>query len=177
MNRSQLEHIIRASGSIANDDEIIVLGSSSVFAQFPDLSDNFLISIEADIFPKNRPEMSDTIDGCIGELSPFHQSFGYYAHGVSRETANNLPEGWDERLVPVNNEHTAGVTGWCLEIHDLVAGKYVSAREKDLAFVRAAIRQGIVNREDLLSRIQDLRVDDASKERIRQHILKDFDTA
>jgi hypothetical protein len=34
MNRSQLEHIIRASGSIANDDEIIVLGSSSVFAQF-----------------------------------------------------------------------------------------------------------------------------------------------
>jgi hypothetical protein len=39
MNRSQLEHIIRASGSIANDDEIIVLGSSSVFAQFSRIQD------------------------------------------------------------------------------------------------------------------------------------------
>ena len=57
MNRSHLKHIIRASGSIADDDEIIVLGSASVFTQFPDLPENFLISIEEDVFPKNRPEM------------------------------------------------------------------------------------------------------------------------
>ncbi len=71
MNRLQLEHIIRAAGSIADDNEVIILGSASVFAQFPDLPGYFLLSIEADVFPKNKPHMSDTIDGSIGELSPF----------------------------------------------------------------------------------------------------------
>ncbi len=85
MNRLQLEHIIRAAGSIAEDNEIIILGSASIFAQFPNLPDRFLLSVEADVFPKNKPHRSDTIEGSIGELSPFHDAFGCYAHGVSRE--------------------------------------------------------------------------------------------
>ena len=75
MNRSQLEHIIRAAGSIADDHGIIVLGSSSIVAQFPDIHEGFVPSMEADVYPKNKSQMSDTIDGCIGELSPFHKSF------------------------------------------------------------------------------------------------------
>jgi len=47
-----VEHIIRAAGSIADDHEIIVLGSSSIFAQFPDIPEEFLQSIEADVFSK-----------------------------------------------------------------------------------------------------------------------------
>jgi hypothetical protein len=39
---------------------------------------------------------------CIGELSPFHETFGYYAHGVAEETAL-LPQGWKDRLVAVQN--------------------------------------------------------------------------
>ena len=174
MNRSQLEHIIRAAGSIADDHEIIVLGSSSIFAQFPDIPDEFLQSIEADLFPKNKPHMADTIDGCIGELSPFHESFGYYAHGVSRETANNLPKGWDKRLIPVKNENTGGMTGLCLEIHDLIAGKYVSSREKDLQFVRLVIEHDMVMEATMLERVEDLRVDPAFKEKIRERIIIDF---
>jgi hypothetical protein len=34
MKRSQLEHIIRASATIAEDDEIIVIGSQPILAQF-----------------------------------------------------------------------------------------------------------------------------------------------
>ena len=36
MKRSELEHIIRAAGAIANDREVIVIGSQSVLGQFPD---------------------------------------------------------------------------------------------------------------------------------------------
>jgi hypothetical protein len=174
MNRTQLEHIIRAAGSVADDNEIIVLGSSSIFAQFPDLPDEFLSSVEADIFPKNKPYLSDLIDGCIGEISPFHNSFGYYAHGVSQETANNLPVGWNTRLIPIKNENTGGVTGWCLEIHDLIAGKYVSAREKDLLFISMAIEKRIVNESILLERIETLGVDVPRKEEIRCAVVEDF---
>jgi hypothetical protein len=174
MNRSQLEHIIRAAGSIANDNEIIILGSASVFAQFPDLPDHFLLSVEADVFPKNKPHMTDTIDGSIGELSPFHDAFGYYAHGVSRETASNLPAGWDDRLVPIKSDHTGGVTGWCLDIHDLIAGKYVSARDKDLEFVRRAINQGLVKEHVLHKRIEMLDLDASQKKVIKDLLTSDF---
>ena len=177
MNRSQLEHIIRAAGSIADDKDIIVLGSTSILAQFPSFPEPLLFSVEADVFPKNRPEMSDVIDGSIGELSPFHQTFGYYAHGVSSETANNLPEGWDSRLVPLSGPNTEGVTGWCIEVHDLLAGKYVSGREKDLLFIAGVIAAGLVDRDVLMSRVDALRVDESTKERIRMRIVRDFNEA
>jgi hypothetical protein len=174
MNRLQLEHIIRAAGSIADDNEIIILGSASVFAQFPDLPGHFLLSIEADVFPKNKPHVTDIIDGSIGELSPFHDAFGYYAHGVSRETASNLPVGWDSRLIPIKSDRTGGVTGWCLDIHDLIAGKYVSARDKDLGFVRMAIKQGLVKEHILRERIEMLNIDSSQKTRILDRLPSDF---
>ena len=174
MNRLQLEHIIRAAGSIADDNEIIILGSASIFAQFPDLPDHFLLSIEADVFPKNKPHMSDTVDGSIGELSPFHDAFGYYAHGVSKETANNLPVDWDKRLVPIRSDNTGGVTGWCLDIHDLIAGKYLSARDKDLEFVITAVKQGLVKEHILHERIEMLCTDASQKELILKRLASDF---
>ena len=174
MNRSQLEHIIRATGSIADDHEIIVLGSASVLSQFPDLDERFVLSVEADVFPKNKPELSDLIDGSIGELSPFHTAFGYYAHGVSQETANNLPAGWDTRLIPIKNNNTGDVTGWCVEIHDLVAGKYVSAREKDLEFIRLAVDARMVKQDILMERVQALRVGASQKQRISLRAMEDF---
>jgi len=174
MNRSQLEHIIRAAGSIADDKDIIVLGSTSILAHFPDFPESLLFSVEADVFPKNKPQLSDVIDGSIGELSPFHKTFGYYAHGVSAETANNLPQGWDKRLVPISSPNTEGVTGWCIELHDLVVGKYVSNREKDLQFIAAVIAEGLLDRDTLLSRVDELRVDESLKKQIRTRILKSF---
>ena len=38
MNRNELEHIIRAAGEIAQVKKIIIIGSQSILAQFPNLS-------------------------------------------------------------------------------------------------------------------------------------------
>ena len=65
------------------------------------------MSIEADIYPRRAPGKSDLIDGAIGELSGFHQTLGYYAHGADQTTAT-LPAGWPDRLVPLANDHTGG---------------------------------------------------------------------
>ena len=125
MTRSELEHIIRASGSIADDTEIVVIGSQSVLGQFPKAPVALLASMEADVYPKNAIDRADLIDGSIGEGSAFHESFGYYAQGVSPGTAT-LPSGWQRRLVKVANENTNGITGLCLEVHDLAISKYVA---------------------------------------------------
>jgi hypothetical protein len=70
--------------------------------------------------------------------------------------------------------NTGGVTGWCVEIHDLVAGKYVSAREKDMDFIRLAIDARMIKRSVLMDRVQALRVDAAERERIRLRAIEDF---
>jgi hypothetical protein len=36
MKRSELEHVIRAAATIAEDDEIVVIGSQAILGQFPD---------------------------------------------------------------------------------------------------------------------------------------------
>lgn len=144
MNRSQLEHILRAAAAITDEREIVVIGSQAVLGQFPDAPSELLVSIEADVFPRSDPAKSILIDGAIGELSTFHQTFGYYAHGVDQTTAT-LPGGWEERLVPIRNENTGGATGWCLEVHDLTVSKLVAGREKDLNFVRVLLRKKMVD--------------------------------
>ncbi|MFN0250736.1 MAG: DUF6036 family nucleotidyltransferase [Kofleriaceae bacterium] len=176
MNRSQLEHVIRASAAISGDDEIIVVGSQSILGKFPSAPPELCKSTEADVYPKNKPEMADLIDGSIGELSPFHDTFGYYAQGVGPETAI-VPAGWESRLIAVTNANTRGAVGWCLEPHDLVLSKYVANREKDREFAIAALRHSLVDPDELLRRVEDLPVGEVQRARIRELIEVDRATA
>ena len=100
MNRKQLEHIVRAAAATADARDIVVIGSQAILGAHPDAPPELLESQEADVFPKDAPERSIVIDGAIGELSLFHQTFGYFAHGVDERTAL-LPDGWQDRLVKV----------------------------------------------------------------------------
>jgi hypothetical protein len=152
VTRDQLEHVIRAASQIVDDKELVVIGSQAVLGQFPDAPEALLRSEEADVFPKNKPELADLIDGTIGELSPFHEVFGYYAHGVSEDTAI-LPSGWKDRLVPLYNDNTRGATGWCLEIHDIVLSKLVAGREKDLDYAKEALRHRLLDQKVLKDRL------------------------
>lgn len=155
MTRTQLEHLIRAAAVIADDDELVIIGSQSILGQFPHAPAALLVSVEADLYPKNHPERADLIDGTIGELSPFHDTFGYYAQGVGETTAV-LPAGWQGRLVPICNDNTRRATGWCLEAHDLVLSKYVARRDKDIRFIRDAIVCRLVDARILIERVGDL---------------------
>lgn len=71
MKRRELEHVIRAACQIADDDELVILGSQAILGALPDAPASLLVSNEADVYPKNRPDRADLIDGTIGEGSPF----------------------------------------------------------------------------------------------------------
>lgn len=175
MTRAQLEHVIRAACAVADDSEVIVVGSQAILGQFPLAPEDLLQSLEADLYPKNHPERADLIDGALGELSMFHSTFGYYADGVSESTAT-LPTGWRERLVPICNDNTLGRTGWCLEVHDLLVSKYVAGRDKDLRFTATAAHRGLANRATLLGRLAITDVIDSVRKRVRDDIERDFHT-
>jgi len=167
MKRSDLEHLIRAAGAVAQDGEIVIIGSQSILGQFPDASGILSVSAEADVFPRNRPEQADLIDGAIGEGSHFHEEYGYYAQGVGERTAV-LPRGWRERLVPIDNENTAGVVGLCLEVHDLAISKYIAGRPKDLAFTRELAKQAMTQPEALMARLNET---DIAAHQLRELVL------
>jgi hypothetical protein len=154
MNRAQFEHTIRAAGAILGESEILVIGSQAIHA-----SANFVIeeaerSIEVDVASLNDPDerKADLIDGTIGELSTFQDTFGYYAQGVTVKTAI-LPDGWRDRLVPYISPGTNGITALCLDPHDLWISKAIAGREKDKEFCRSLLARRLVNPTTLEQRL------------------------
>jgi hypothetical protein len=129
--------------------------------------------MEADLYPANKPELAELVDGSIGEGSYFHEQFGYYAQGVSPTTAI-LPSGWENRLVAINNANTGGVEGLCLDVHDLAIAKCVAGREKDLAFIRELVRHRIVKRAVLLKRLADTRLEPPVRKAVAGRIQRAF---
>lgn len=158
MTREQLEYAIRAACDVADDTEVYVFGSQAILGQFPDAPSALRQSLEADIAPKNRTEAVDVIDGALGELSQFHQSYGFYVHGIPIESAT-LPAGWEKRVVSICNANTRNNVGWCVEAHDLSASKLAAFRDKDRDFVRILLQHQMVDDTLLRERILNLPVD------------------
>ena len=155
MTRAELEHAIRAACDVSGDDEVYVFGSQAILGQYPDAPASLRQSAEADIAPVTAVDMADVIDAHLGELSPFHDAFGFYVHGLSIETAI-LPLGWQERAIAVRNDNTRNKTGWCVEAHDLAASKLVAFRDKDRNFVRTLLVEQLIDAQTLTRRLHQL---------------------
>ena len=168
MNREQLEHVLRAASNTVGERDIVVLGSQSILGSVAeeDLPAEATTSIEADLAFFNDPAdaKADAVDGAIGELSRFHETYGYYAQGVSIGTAV-LPAGWRDRLIPLETPGTEPGRGLCLDPHDCAVSKLVAGRWKDYDFVGALLREGLVDVGILIEQIDLLDV--SAKDRIR----------
>ena len=159
MNRAQLEHVLRAAAAIVDDPDLLVIGSQAILGAYAEdrLPVEATTSVEADLafFVDPDGAKADRLDGAIGELSRFHETFGYYAQGVSVSTAV-LPAGWEARTVAFATPRAAPARARCLEPHDCVVAKLVAGRDKDRAFAAALIRDGLVEPETLIVRIRAL---------------------
>ena len=58
MTRRALEHIIRASGAIAEVDRLVIVGSQAILGSYPDAPPELLRSMEADVYPPDRTELA-----------------------------------------------------------------------------------------------------------------------
>ncbi len=156
MNREQLEHVLRAAVDIVPGEDMLIIGSQAVLATQDEsrLPIAAIRSIEVDLafFDDDQEAKADAIDGAIGELSRFHETFGYYGQGVSIATAV-LPSGWEDRLVLLG---AAGASNRirALEAHDCVASKLVADRPKDREFAEALLEGRIVDPRTLAARIE-----------------------
>lgn len=152
MKRSEIEHVLRAAAAIAQEQSFVVVGSQAILLPYPDAPPELLVSRELDLYPAMAPEKADLIDGAIGALSSFDETFGYHADGVGPETAV-MPPGWQERS---QLYYIGDVTAVCPEVHDLAVSKCVAGRDKDADFVRALLRHQMISIDTLMARIAQL---------------------
>lgn len=154
MRRQEFEHAIRAVGSILGTNEVLVIGTQAlqgtIDADLPEVAQRSL-EVDVAVFGDVDGSKADLIDGSIGEGSMFHETFGYYAQGVSETTAI-LPRGWRDRLVRFETPATQGVIAYCLEPHDLWIAKAIANRPKDIEFCDALLQDEIVDRVTLRAR-------------------------
>jgi hypothetical protein len=150
MTREQLEHVLRAAAVIANENSMVVVGSQAILLPFPNAPAALLMSREIDLYPALHPERSDLIDGAIGAMSSFDETFGYHADGVGPETAV-MPDDWMSRA---SFHYIGEVTAICPDIHDLAVSKVVAARDKDADFVRILLKEKMIDIETLQDRIR-----------------------
>lgn len=172
MTRDQLEHIIRADANVTGEREFIVIGSQAILGQIPNAPEPLLISKEADLYARHPPDLSDHIDGNLGEESQFDRTFKYHADGVSPTTAT-LPEGWGQRLTKIQNANTRGAIGWCLDVHDIAIAKYVAGREKDKRYNRDLWAAGFLHPATIADRLATTELDDERRQRIASAIEHD----
>ena len=124
------------------------------------------------VFGDRDGSKADLVDGSIGEGSMFHETFGYYAQGVSETTAR-LPRGWRKRLVRFETPATGGVVARCLEPHDLWIAKAIANRPKDIEFCDALLNEGIVDPATLRSRLGTVeKLDERIAHVVRERIAR-----
>jgi hypothetical protein len=170
VTRDQLEHAIRAVCDVSGETEIIIIGSQSILGEYPDAPDALRQSTEIDVILRTKPEMTDRVEGALGELSQFHQTHDFYVHGVSHDTAC-LPTGWADRLVVVENEATRGRRGLCLQSYDLAASKLVAFRENDRDFVRTLLAEGLVLASELADQVNELPIAQSQRDRLAGWVI------
>jgi len=152
MTREQLEHVLRAAAAIAQENSLVVVGSQAVLLPFPDAPAALLVSREVDLYPALHPERADLIDGAIGAMSSFDETFGYYADGVGPETAV-MPADWMRRA---RLFYFGEITAVCPDIHDLAVSKCAAARDKDADYVRVLLEHGMIDPAILEERLRAL---------------------
>ncbi len=172
MKKQQLDHVLREAGRITGEKKFIIIGSQSLHGKFPDLPDDLVRSAEVDLIAGRDASRTEWLNA-IGQDSKFHEQFGYYADPVDESTAI-LPRGWKGRLVNLPAGDTDGVTGMCLDPHDLAIAKYVAGRDKDILFNRELSKRGIITAARLLALLEQTPVSTEVRQCIRAHISRDF---
>ena len=151
MDKQAFSHVIRAAAAVV-DDELVVVGSQAILGTVADPPEPLVRSLEVDLYPKTHPDRAIEIDGALGDGSPFHEHYGYYAHAVGPETIT-APTGWEERLekleFPALRRKDGPAIAWCLSLPDLMLAKLAAGRTHDIEFVEAALTSGLTSPDEL----------------------------
>ena len=155
IDSAQIAHVLRAAAGITGRKSFVLIGTGAVIAQRKTLALELMRTREIDIYAADSEDdidqMSDLIDGSIGEGSPFDETFGYYAHGVSERTAC-LPDDWASRAIRIDVPGVEGVSCTCPDVDDIALSKLCAWRDKDIVWLVAGLTTGLLDLDTMRNR-------------------------
>ena len=142
MTLQQFDHICRAAAAVADVKKIYVFGANAIIpwlaqSGHPIPLPDFTPSRELDVSVGDE-KMDTLIDGAIGELSAFDQTFAVYAHGVDLASFQ-APANWRQRTGK-RTEPMSSVEIIVPHPHDLIISKLAAGRPKDFDFAVSVAR-------------------------------------
>lgn len=101
-----LTQLISEVRQIVSERRILLFGSSSLFASFPEHPPATIgveTTLDADFFLDPDDEnLRTALLTKLGKERDYHLAHGYYGDFVDLRLANAFPEGWRDRLVPMS---------------------------------------------------------------------------
>lgn len=156
MKIGQIDHVLRAVAMITGHKTFVMVGAAAVIARLHgNVSPFMAMTAEVDIYAFGTPDvehLSDMIDANIGQDSLFHTTHGFYADGVSPETAK-MPIDWLNRAARYLPSDAPDVTAILPDVNDIALAKLVAWREKDIDWLALGIKTGILSIEIMTARL------------------------
>lgn len=169
MNIDALFDLLLAARRLCGHAEYVVIGSLSVLgvSQVTAIPNDMTLSIDADCYTRADPGRAMDLQQALGEGSAYHREHGIYLDPVNPRLPT-LPADWEQRLVRLDR---GGVTAWFLEPHDAAVSKLARGEERDLRWVRAGVRAGMLSRTTIALRMQRTTFLDAQEQAQAQATL------
>ena len=150
-----LNHLVESARALGESRKVIVLGSASVLASFPEIGEQGLLENTHDgdlLLDPISKEIASYLTESLGQGSLFRAQKGYHADILHPTIVESLPPGWEDRLVRMEGFENV----FALDPYDLAAIKLVVGREKDLALVRGLLGLGKISLEKLRNRMNSM---------------------
>lgn len=170
MNLDVLFDLLRAAHRLCGHGEYVVVGSLSVLglAEVAAVPDDMTVSIDADCYTQSDPARIFDLQAALGEGSAYHRAHGIYLDPVSPKLPT-LPDGWERRLIRLTRDR---LVASFLEPNDAAVSKLARSEPRDLRWVRAGLRAGIVSLPTVRLRMRNTNFLDAEEERTALQALE-----
>ncbi len=163
MNSDAMFALLDEARRLCGHREYVVIGSVSVLgmSEFCDVPPDMSMSIDLDCYTSADPPRIFDLSTQLGEGSPWHVQHQTFLDPVS-PALPTLPDGWQDRLLPLKRGE---ITAFCLEPNDAAISKLARGEPRDLRWVRAGLRVGLVSHPSLLLRLRSTQFLDEAESR------------
>jgi hypothetical protein len=172
--KSDLFKLIRDVRSVSKEEPLIIAGSQAAHAVTDHLPEIARRSIECDfLFAGGKAELREVLNKKLGVLTEYQEEQGFYADAVGLATIV-LPSGWEERLLPLEDE-SGNIVANCIDIYDVAVSKLMAGRDKDLVFLESIFASDLIFGAEFLQRsclVKSKVENDVLKDRLTRLIKK-----
>lgn len=153
MKLEALFALLNAAHALCGHRAYVIVGSLSVLGmeEVAAIPADMTLSIDADCYTESDPTRVFELKDALGEGSAYHRAHGIYLDPVSPKLPT-LPEGWQQRLIRIER---GKVVASFLDPNDAAISKLARGEPRDLRWVGAGLKAGIVSQATVRLRMRN----------------------